>query len=158
MSGEVTQRSGWKCLFESAQPSHSFGIPGSSDSREASEARFLLLALLFLECRDLPLNGLRGCNALLARRPTTAVLHHGGARMMSHWVVLKRCAARALLLARHKESKAGDAAHVFEDNGSLTQETIVTSNEWKKSLFRTLCASTRIWPVTLNSKGLAMIG
>jgi hypothetical protein len=66
--------------------------------------------------------------------------------MMSHWMVLKRCAARALLLARHKESQAGDAAHVFEDNGFLTQETIVTSNEWKKSLFRTLCASTRIWP------------
>jgi hypothetical protein len=62
MSSEVTQRSGWKCLFESAQPSHSFGIPGSSDWREASEARFLLLAFLFLECRDLPLNGLRGCN------------------------------------------------------------------------------------------------
>jgi hypothetical protein len=77
---------------------------------------------------------------------------------MSHPMVLKGCAARMLLLARHKESQAGDAAHVFEDNGSLTQETMVTSNDWKKSLFRILCASTRIWPVTLESKGFAMIG
>lgn len=100
----------------------------------------------------------QGMQCLLPRRPTTAVLHHGGARMMSHWMVLKRCAARALLLARHKESQAGDAAHVFEDNGSLTQETIVTSNDWKSLCFEILCASTRIWPVTLNSKGFAMIG
>jgi hypothetical protein len=58
----------------------------------------------------------QGMQILLARRPTTAVLHHGGAPVMPHWMVLKRCAAGALMLARDKEGQAGDAAQAFEDN------------------------------------------